>query len=135
MALTERRARWRHATAGLNLRLILQLLPSAAWSHLTGGPTVPDVVQRVIPAVVSITTRHISRDDPEQTMSARGMGSGVIVDRRGHILTNHHIVEDAETIKVTLTDERTFRATWNNIKGVAFTRTSEQRRESCRMRP
>lgn len=94
MVSTERCALWRHATAGLTLLLILHLDPSEVRGHLTGRSTVPDVVQRVIPAVVSIATRHISRDDAEQAVSTRGKGSGVIVDRR----------------KITLTDERTFRA-------------------------
>jgi serine protease Do len=40
----------------------------------------------------------------------RGLGSGVIVDRRGYIVTNHHVIEDAEQIKVTLPDERVFTA-------------------------
>jgi len=38
-------------------------------------------------------------------------GSGFIIDREGRILTNNHVVRDAETIKVTLNDGRTFKAT------------------------
>ena len=41
----------------------------------------------------------------------RSLGSGVIVDARGHILTNNHVVERADEIHVTLADERTFQAT------------------------
>ncbi len=71
---------------------------------------VPRVVARVLPAVVSITTRQIEHDQFNQPVPTRGLGSGVIVDRRGHILTNSHVVEGAEEIKVTLPDGRTFRA-------------------------
>ncbi len=39
-----------------------------------------------------------------------GMGSGVIVDPTGYILTNSHVVKDADEIKVTLADKRTFTA-------------------------
>jgi S1-C subfamily serine protease len=38
-------------------------------------------------------------------------GSGFIIDKDGRILTNNHVVRDAETIKVTLNDGRTFKAT------------------------
>ena len=69
---------------------------------------VPAIVARVLPAVVSITTRHIHRDGAEAPVLRRGLGSGVIVDARGYIVTNHHVIEDAEQIKVTLPDERVF---------------------------
>jgi serine protease Do len=74
------------------------------------------VAARVVPAVVSITTRHVHDDSPERGVVRRGVGSGVIVDRRGFILTNHHVLEDeahtAEQIKVTLADARVFSATF-----------------------
>lgn len=70
----------------------------------------PDMVRRALPAVVSITTRQIEINQFNQAVPTRGLGSGFIVDRRGYILTNHHVVDGAEEIKVTLTDERTFRA-------------------------
>jgi serine protease Do len=41
----------------------------------------------------------------------QGLGSGVIVSSDGHILTNHHVVEKADDIKVLLPDRRTFTAT------------------------
>ena len=40
----------------------------------------------------------------------QGMGSGMILDRQGHILTNYHVVEDVDEIKVQLPDKRTFEA-------------------------
>ena len=39
-----------------------------------------------------------------------GLGSGMIVDKDGHILTNNHVVNDVDEIKVTLADKRTFEA-------------------------
>ncbi|TWT95325.1 putative serine protease HtrA [Botrimarina colliarenosi] len=39
-----------------------------------------------------------------------GAGSGAILDREGHVLTNHHVVDDANSIKVTLSDDQTFDA-------------------------
>lgn len=71
----------------------------------------PRVVARVLPAVVSIATRHIERDQFNQARATKGLGSGIIVDARGYVLTNNHVVEGAEQIKVTLPDARAFRAT------------------------
>ena len=73
---------------------------------------VPRAAARVLPAVVSVSTRVIERDQSKNQLTAsRGLGSGVIVDRRGYILTNHHVIDGAIEIKVTLSDERVFRAT------------------------
>jgi serine protease Do len=69
------------------------------------------MVARVLPAVVSITTRQIERDQLDRPVVTPGLGSGIIVDRRGYILTNDHLIEGVEQIKVALADERTFRAT------------------------
>ena len=51
-----------------------------------------------------------SFDVPRSIPGEKGFGSGVIVRKDGHILTNHHVIEGAEKIKVTLSDERTFSA-------------------------
>jgi S1-C subfamily serine protease len=85
--------------------------PAAARSHLEGRAGLPAMVARALPAVVSITTRQIERDQFNQEKPTRGLGSGFIFDRRGYIVTNSHVVEGAEQIKVTLPDERAFRAT------------------------
>ena len=41
-------------------------------------------------------------------MPVRGMGSGIIFDSNGGILTNHHIVEDAERVRVVTADGKKF---------------------------
>lgn len=85
--------------------------------------TVVSVVKRMGPAVALINTR---RDEViydwflRPTMrKAEGLGSGVIFDSRGYILTNNHVVADATEIKVTLPDKRTF--TGKKIGGDALT--------------
>jgi serine protease Do len=82
-----------------------------ARSHAEGRRGVPAMVARVLPAVVSITTRQIERDQFDHPVVTPGLGSGIIVDRRGYILTNDHVVDGAEQIKIALADQRTFRAT------------------------
>ena len=84
--------------------------PAEPNSHVERAGVVPAMVRRVLPAVVSITTRQIETNQFNQAVPTRGLGSGFIVDARGYILTNNHVVEGAEEIKVTLTDARSFRA-------------------------
>jgi serine protease Do len=81
-----------------------------ARSHLTGN-VVPTIVSRALPAVVSIITRQIEQDEFNRPIPTRGLGSGFVVDARGYIVTNNHVVEGAEDIKVTLSDGQTFRGT------------------------
>ena len=47
---------------------------------------------------------------PEGEMRQRGIGSGVIVSKDGYILTNYHVIADADKIRVTLYDEKKFDA-------------------------
>ena len=70
---------------------------SEARSQLEGRRgVVPAVVARILPAVVSITTRQIEEIEGGEPVTSRGLGSGIIVDRRGYILTNSHVVAGAE---------------------------------------
>jgi S1-C subfamily serine protease len=71
-----------------------------------------DVAQKVKPAVVQITNEQTQVDMFTQqpfTVPA-GVGSGVIYDSQGHILTNDHVVEGAQTLLVSLPDGRSFTA-------------------------
>ena len=95
--------------AGLAL-LAMWVGLAEARSHPEGRVGVPGMVARVLPSVVSITTRQIERDQFNQSVPTRGLGSGFIIDRQGHVLTNNHVIEAAEDIKVALTDGRVFRA-------------------------
>ena len=73
---------------------------------------VRDVSQTVKPAVVQITnqqTVRTGRFNQPYTVPA-GVGSGVIYDNRGHILTNNHVVEGAQSLLVSLPDGRSFNA-------------------------
>jgi S1-C subfamily serine protease len=65
-------------------------------------------VQRVSPAVVSVATLRILRENMFEAIPVRGMGSGIIFDSNGGILTNHHIVEDAQRVQVATPDGKKF---------------------------
>ena len=47
-------------------------------------------------------------ESPEREYKSVGLGSGVIIDARGYILTNEHVISDADKITVTLPDGREF---------------------------
>jgi S1-C subfamily serine protease len=69
-----------------------------------------DVYNRVSPSVVSITTQVIQYDFFFDPYTQEGAGSGFVLDDEGHILTNYHVIENAEQIEVTFSDETTLPA-------------------------
>ena len=90
-----------------------------------------DVVSRVAPAVVTVRSTERARpaqqfpfmDDPffrqffgdrqpqqQPPQRVQGLGSGVVVNADGHILTNYHVIDGAVDIKVEMPDKRTYTA-------------------------
>jgi len=101
--------------------------------YKAGGKSLPSLapmVDRVGPAVVNIATKghvdvqkHPLANDPmfkhffggmenmPQRKETKSLGSGVVVDaKNGYILTNHHVIDGADTITVTLSDGHQFEA-------------------------
>lgn len=87
---------------------------------------VSDLTDAVVPSVVSIDTTtnvNVTRvipTDPfgffgyqqNESYAAPGLGSGVIVTDKGHIVTNHHVVAGVDEIRVTLHDGSQYEAEW-----------------------
>ncbi len=71
---------------------------------------VVEVYSRVSPAVVYITSRIIVRDFFWGVYPQEGTGSGFVIDKAGHIVTNNHVVENADTVVVTLSDDTSVEA-------------------------
>jgi len=65
-------------------------------------------VEKVSPAVVSVATLRVIQENMFNAVPVRGMGSGITFDSNGGILTNHHIVEDAEKVEVLTPDGKKF---------------------------
>jgi len=63
------------------------------------------------PAVVNITNLSYAYDFFLRPVPQEGSGSGFIYDTEGHIITNYHVVENAEELSVTLADGRVYPAT------------------------
>ena len=109
-------------------------------SDYSGFPhSFADLVERVKPAVVNISTtstvtvpadqfhqffgpgqgqndqfndffKHFFKENPDQKMKQQSLGSGFLTSKDGYIITNNHVVENADEIKVKLTDGREFKA-------------------------
>ena len=62
------------------------------------------VYEKVADGVVNITSTAIQMDFFFSAFPAQGSGSGSIIDTKGHILTNHHVVANAQKLEVTLAD-------------------------------
>lgn len=69
-----------------------------------------DVYHHVIPAVVNITSKTVAYDFFFGPVPEEGQGSGFIIDKQGHILTNYHVVGEAAQLEVTLHNKKTYRA-------------------------
>ena len=118
------------STALFALSISLTPIPShAAWPSLSSTQEVPSLapmLEKVTPGVVSISVEgtqkkqsripeafrpFLGRGNQQQEQPFKGLGSGVIIDaKEGYILTNHHVINNADTIKVSLNDGRSFTA-------------------------
>ena len=131
MYVNDRRQAWQGHGLGRTLALMLLCflwgLPVAGQDRGTSegrdGPALLEAWQSALVqlertagrAVVSIKTEsqdkrspQIGKDRPKEEPPHRGVGSGIIVDPRGFVLTNHHVIERADEIELTLSDGRTF---------------------------
>lgn len=75
---------------------------------------VVEAIRRVGPAVVKVSTELAGPADelftPPLGFKLQGQGSGIVIDDKGHILTNQHVVQDAKSITVQFPDGKTFPA-------------------------
>jgi serine protease Do len=112
------------------LGLLLWVQPAGADDPFLRRTAAVQVVESVGPSVVNITTERLVqaqnpffafRSDPffdrffrdffePSERSAQSLGSGVIIDTQGHVLTNDHVVSRATRIQVTMADGREFEA-------------------------
>jgi serine protease Do len=82
-----------------------------------GGLTVIQIADKLAPSIVRVQTEGATLDVFGRTTPAGGVGTGVIIDTDGHIVTNNHVVtignnnQAADRITVTLSDQRTAPAT------------------------
>jgi len=71
-----------------------------------------ELYRRLAPGVVNITSTVLERDFFFNVVPREGAGSGSIIDPKGYILTNHHVIADARKLEVTLADNKKYTATF-----------------------
>ena len=81
------------------------------------GLTVVQIAEKLAPSIVRVQTEGATLDVFGRSTPSAGVGTGLIIDTDGHIVTNNHVVtngtgdQPANTITVTLSDQRTAKAT------------------------
>lgn len=117
--------------AGLYGRAVAE--PRVPQSEFELRYSLAPVVEQVVPSVVNVYARRFvaqrqrslfddpffqqffgdrfgSRQTPQQQRTQESLGSGVIVDASGLVVTNHHVIENAEDLTVILSDRREYKA-------------------------
>jgi S1-C subfamily serine protease len=69
------------------------------------------VYHKNIPSVVNVTSRAMTFDFFYGLVPQEGQGSGFVIDKDGHILTNYHVIADARQVEVTLHNRKKYKAT------------------------
>ncbi|HEX2013949.1 MAG TPA: trypsin-like peptidase domain-containing protein [Nitrososphaera sp.] len=70
-----------------------------------------NAVDKVSKSIVNIASVRMLQDQLFRIFPVEGVGSGVIIDEKGYILTNNHVIDDADRLRITLADGRVLKGT------------------------
>ena len=68
--------------------------------------SIVNAVEKVSRSVVNIASVRMMQDQLFRVFPVQGVGSGIIIDNRGHILTNNHVIDGTDRLRVTLDDSK-----------------------------
>lgn len=86
------------------LMVLVSLWSTSAFSMTEDEKNNITVYEKAADGVVNVTSIAIQMDFFFNPFPAQGSGSGAVIDTRGHILTNHHVIANAQKLEVTLAD-------------------------------
>jgi serine protease Do len=90
------------------------LSPALASEKTVAPAAIPDLVEKLSPTVVNISTARVVKDILGRDVNQKGLGSGFIISEDGYIFTNNHVVDKADKIEVKLANGKEYDA---EIKG------------------
>lgn len=93
------------AVPSLRSNIVPQVIPSETSDSFESQVSFNKAVRKAAPAVVNIYSRKYLESDRSKLLT-QGLGSGVIVSEKGYIITNYHVVAQADQIIVALQDGR-----------------------------
>lgn len=108
---------WLPAVVGTLVSLLMAQASAPSWGSTLRRTAVVRAVEQAKASVVNIHGRKAVRGDNrhltavDSNRQVNGMGTGIIIDERGYVLTNFHVVDGVTQIKVTMADQRTVVAT------------------------
>ena len=91
--------------------------PAVASESRSGELSIAEIYRRAAPGVVQVTTTSrvdvpadpfFGFDPPDETR--RALGSGFVIDKAGYIVTNDHVIEDADTVEVSFSNNDSMKA-------------------------
>jgi len=80
---------------------------------------IPYIVKKITPSVVAVHTQITTYDIFLQPIPSEGVGTGIVIDGNGYIVTNNHVVDGAQTVSVITNDGKSYDAI--TVNGDPFT--------------
>jgi S1-C subfamily serine protease len=84
--------------------ILVLILPSGSFALTPDEENTITIYQRVNASVVNITSIAVTYDFFLNAVPSEASGSGAVIDKKGYILTNYHVVRDSQRLEVTLSD-------------------------------